>query len=236
MLQAAGLGAIAATAGAAFAIQRAAAHTIETSVGERQRFYADEHACFDLNTASRLRWWRGGEGLEVALERGQLRLELAAGAPDCTLHAGPATLRLGNGAFDIWLPSADKADIVVISGQAQLVERHGAAGPVRLRPRQGVSVSEQGNAAPRAIPDDAIRARSAWREGELLFNGQTLGEAIAEYNRYLRVRIALADADAAGLRLGGRFLTTDPGEFLEAVRLNFGLRAERRGDQILLHR
>ncbi|WP_084579563.1 FecR family protein [Sphingomonas azotifigens] len=236
LLQAAGLGAVAAGAGVALSLQRAAAHTVETAVGERQRFYVDERACFDLNTASRLRWWRSGQGLEVALERGQLRLDLAPGAPACTVHAGPATLQLGSGAFDLRLLAPERVDVVAISGEAELLARKGGAGAVRLTRRHAVSVSAEAPAIPRPVAEDALRARSAWREGELIFEGQTLAEAVAEYNRYLRTPMVLGDAEAGRLRLGGRFLTSDPSEFLQALALNFGLRAEHRPDRILLYR
>lgn len=236
LLQAAGIGAVAAGSWAMLAVRSAAAHTVETAVGERQRFYADERACFDLNTASRLRWWRSGGGLEVALERGQLRLDLAPGGPACTVHAGPATLRLGSGAFDVRLLSPEQADVVAISGEAELVARKGGAGTVRLARRHALSIAADGPAIPQPVAEEALRARSAWREGELIFEGQTLSEALAEYNRYLRTPMVLGDADSARLRLGGRFLTSDPSEFLQALSLNFGLRAERRPDRIVLHR
>ncbi|MEP9359941.1 DUF4880 domain-containing protein [Sphingomonas sp. KR3-1] len=235
-LKIAGLAGLAAAGAGAFAIQQAAAHVVETAVGERRRFYVDEKACFDLNTASRLRWWHSDDGIQVELERGQLSLDLAAGSPTCTVRAGPAAFRFGTGNFDLRLVSHGVADVVAIRGVAHLLARHGGTGEVRLERQQGLTVSESGAAHPRRIADDAVRALSAWREGELIFNGETLAEAVAEYNRYLRTPIVLADAEIGKLRLGGRFLTSDPAEFLEAARTNFGLRAEIRPDQLLLHR
>ncbi|WP_137864931.1 MULTISPECIES: DUF4880 domain-containing protein [unclassified Sphingomonas] len=235
-LAAAGLAGLAVTGGTIFAVQSAAAQVVETAVGERRRFYVDEKACFDLNTASRLRWWRGDDGIEVELERGQLSLDLAPGSPSCTVRAGPGAVRFGTGMFDLRLVSRDVADVVAIRGEARLLPRHGERGEIRLARRQGLTISAAAAPRPRPIADDTIRALSAWREGELIFAGQTLAEAVAEYNRYLRTPIVLADPAAGRLRLGGRFLTSDPTEFLEAVHANFGLRAEPRPDQILLHR
>ncbi|MET4897859.1 DUF4880 domain-containing protein [Sphingomonadaceae bacterium jetA1] len=234
LVQAAGLGTLAVAGGTILAVQRAAANVIETAVGERRRFFIDEKTCLNLNTATRVRWWRADDGLEVELDRGQLLIDLAPGAPVCTVRAGPAELRLGSGAFDVRLTAPEKADVVAIRGRASLTTGHGGRA-LPLQRRERLSVSAEGATPPERISDDAIRVRSAWREGEVIFEGQTLSEAIAEYNRYLRKPIVLADPAAGDVRLGGRFLTDDPGEFLEALRVNFGLRADILPDQITLH-
>ncbi|WP_204267334.1 hypothetical protein, partial [Escherichia coli] len=92
---------------------------------------------------------------------------------------GPGAVRFGTGMFDLRLVSRDVADVVAIRGEARLLPRHGERGEIRLARRQGLTISAAAAPRPRPIADDTIRALSAWREGELIFAGQTLAEAVA---------------------------------------------------------
>ncbi len=224
-----------AAGGSLFIAGRGQAHSVETAIGERRRFFVADRACLDLNTASRLRWWSTGHGIEVELQRGEVSLDLSPGAPLCTLHAGQAAFRVEAGRFNIRLQEGNAVSLVSFAGKAQLLPPHGGAAPIAIEPRQQLvvaGITEQ----TRTVSDSDLRALSAWQEGELLFDGEPLSVAVREFNRYLPTPMELASADIGRVRLGGRFLTNDPGEFLRALRVNFGIRAERRADRILLVR
>lgn len=55
--------------------------------------------------------------------------------------------------------------------------------------------------------------------------GQSLDYALAEMNRHLPNKIVIGDPNLSRLRLGGTSATTNPAEFLEALRTSFGVRA-----------
>ncbi|WCM27848.1 DUF4880 domain-containing protein [Sphingomonas sp. QA11] len=222
-----------AAGGAVFIASQAAAHTVETAVGERRRFYVADHTCLDLNTGGRLRWWLAESQLEVELERGELALDLPQGTQPCTLHVGAARFRLGPGRFNVRLHAGEIVDLATIAGKAWILPLHGRSGTALVAERRKLVVTD-GKQQARPLSDGEIQTLSAWQEGEILFDGQPLTEAIAEYNRYLPTPIELARADMGQVRLGGRFLTNDPSEFLKALRLNFGIRAEVRRDRIVL--
>jgi transmembrane sensor len=78
-----------------------------------------------------------------------------------------------------------------------------------------------------ALTPAALDAAGAWRRGEIIFDGDTLGAAVAEYNRYLTRPISIANGELADLRLGGRFTTRDPSDFLAAAETAFGLEANQ---------
>ena len=84
--------------------------------------------------------------------------------------------------------------------------------------------------------DTEIRALSAWQEGELLFDGEPLSVAVTEFNRYLPTPMLLERPEIGTVRLGGRFLTNDPTEFLKSLRLNFGIQARLGHGKIELYR
>jgi transmembrane sensor len=235
--------ALVAAAGAAVAVAggglvmtaRAAAHTVETAVGERRRFYIADRTCLDLNTASRLRWWKTGDGTEVSLLRGEVSLDLSAGAQPCTLDVGRARLRIEQGHFIARLRGEDAIDVVAIAGHVRLLPLRGQSRAASFPERVKLVVTADAATA-HPISDAEIQALSAWQEGELLFDGEPLATAIEEFNRYLPTPMTLETPEIGRVRLGGRFLTNDPAEFLKALRVNFGIRAQSRAGKILLFR
>jgi transmembrane sensor len=75
---------------------------------------------------------------------------------------------------------------------------------------------------------------SAWRQGRVDFEDTPLGDAAHEMNRYSTRHITIADAADARQRIGGSFRAGDTDEFVRVVTAAFGLRADRRGNEILL--
>ena len=235
--------ALAAAAGAAVALAagggfllatQAAAQTAETAVGERSRFYITPRICLDLNTASKVRWWRAGDAIEVLLLRGEVSLDLSPGAPHCTLDVGLARLRIDRGHCIARLRSTETVDVVAITGAVSLLPRRGGAGATTIPERAKLVVSASSIAA-HPVSDMEIRTLSAWQEGELLFDGEPLSVAVTEFNRYLPTPMLLERPELGTVRLGGRFLTNGPAEFLKSLRLNFGINARSRHDKIELY-
>ncbi|WP_404713764.1 FecR family protein [Sphingomonas sp. MMS24-J13] len=232
--------AVAATAAAAlttgsglFVATRTAAQTVETAVGERRRFYVAEHVCLDLNTASRLRWWITKGAFEIELQCGELSLDLGPGAPRCTLDAGQVRLWIDHGRCIARLRPGEAVDVVALTGAVHLMPGRGAAHSLIVPERAKLSVLADATTI-HALSDHEIQAATAWQEGELLLDGEPLSIAVAEFNRYLPTPIVLETPEIGRLRLGGRFLTNDPTEFLKALRINFGIHARMGQHEILL--
>ena len=70
---------------------------------------------------------------------------------------------------------------------------------------------------------EELVARTAWRVGEVWLIGHPLSEAIAEFNRYNTRQLVILDSWTASLRPGGRFFTSHPEAFAEALS-HFGVR------------
>jgi len=101
---------------------------------------------------------------------------------------------------------------------------------------------------PRAAPDAAspIAPRSvslspveiervlAWREQRLEFVAEPLAAMVAEFNRYNRTKLVIADPALGTQRFGGNFRADDPAGFVRVLAGNFKVVAEQREDEILL--
>jgi transmembrane sensor len=88
-----------------------------------------------------------------------------------------------------------------------------------------------------AASSESVDDVSAWRRGEIVFQGAPLGAVVEEYNRYLIKKMVIADPELSKLRLGGRFINSDPTDFLATLRSSFDIDAvDAGGDTIMLTR
>lgn len=78
-------------------------------------------------------------------------------------------------------------------------------------------------------PDDLKQknAHLAWRQGLLIFAGETLEEAMAEIARYTPVNIEIVDANLRQLKIGGQIQVGDTESMFKALEANFGLKVKR---------
>jgi transmembrane sensor len=89
---------------------------------------------------------------------------------------------------------------------------------------QGAVVGS-GAVARLTLDDEDLQRRMAWREGLIELRGETLEQAVAEFNRYGARKLVVADQSLAGLRVGGSFGTGDSERFLVALKEGFHIRA-----------
>jgi hypothetical protein len=62
-----------------------------------------------------------------------------------------------------------------------------------------------------------LRSRFAWTAGRIQLDGKNLTEAVAEFNRYNRRKLTIADPAIAGLRVSGTFSATEPESFVATL-------------------
>lgn len=75
----------------------------------------------------------------------------------------------------------------------------------------------------------------AWRGGLLLFNGEPLGEVVAEVSRYTTTTIVISDPTLRDLPIGGVFKTGEVDGLLSALKTSFNIEVEKLdGDLVYL--
>lgn len=196
----------------------------ETGIGERRAVRLPDGSLLDLNTDSRASWRFDDQRRQVWLERGEAAFEIApdAEARPFLLAAAGQTAPLDPGVYNARLRGR-AAEIVALR---QSAETDGSS--ILLEGHELVISAESQDV--RMLSPGAAEAVGAWRRGEIVFNGDTLREAVAEYNRYLTQPISIGDEGIANLRVGGRFTTRDPAEFLQAAEAAFAVEARRQPD------
>jgi transmembrane sensor len=74
----------------------------------------------------------------------------------------------------------------------------------------------------------------AWREGQIALDGDTLGEAVEEFNRYNHRQLVVANPELAQAKLVGWFWLDDPDSFAGAAARTLGAEIKLRDNQIVL--
>jgi hypothetical protein len=96
----------------------------------------------------------------------------------------------------------------------------------------------------RRVPAVELSQRLAWaginlQDGWLSFQGQTLENVIAEFNKHNARQIVINDPATRQLQVGGEFRVTDVDGFLAALAITHGVRAvasppQSRGPQVIV--
>ena len=235
ILRAGVVGGAAVLAGSGFLATRGYAKNASTGIGERRIVRLEDGGSVELNTQSAVSWRVNDEQRYIKLERGEVALTvLPARLSHCSLEAAGCLVELSPGQYGARLRE-DNLHLFVVDGVA-LVRRKGAsrkAQPVRLASAETATFSAT-NTRQEPLSPDEMAGLSAWQRGEIILQGQTLEEAVADYNRYLTRKIVLVDPKLAHLRLGGRFLTSDPDAFLRALSTQFGARVRTNDRNVLV--
>lgn len=80
-----------------------------------------------------------------------------------------------------------------------------------------------------------IESDLAWRDGMIIFEGESLEEAINEINRYTALEIEIDDHSIKDIEVGGYFRAGDTDELILVLKNNFGIYSKRQGSRLLLH-
>ncbi|MFZ2753664.1 MAG: FecR domain-containing protein [Lysobacteraceae bacterium] len=189
----------------------------------------------------------GGSRIEVAMSRDERRIDLRSGeaffeaAKDRTrpfiVNADARRVVAVGTKFSVRRDGADLR-VVVTEGLVRL-ESDPTPGqppaPVTLLPAGSTALATRSGVLVRTgTVADAERALE-WRGGYLHFDDTPLAEAATEFNRYGGSKLVMGDSDAAALRIGGNVRWSNVDGFVRLLEQGFGVRAERRGEIIVLH-
>jgi transmembrane sensor len=207
------------------------AETYVTPIGKQRTINLADGSTVQLNTNSELEVRLRRHARDLVLTRGEAFFEVA---PDhsrpFTVHTREGSVRAVGTAFAVRLdPGALR--VTLTRGTVRL-ERPGA-----VSQSGGDVLTAQAGAHPEAtITPQAVRRETvssqqiarelSWRQGVLVFDGQTLPKVIEDVGRYTDVQIEIADPSLRALKVGGYFDAGDVSAMLEALQSGFGVHVE----------
>jgi transmembrane sensor len=236
---AAGLGLALLAGGGAFLFTGRGSKAYATDVGQRLSVPLEDGSRLELNTDTRLKVAYSRRRRHVHLVRGEALFHVQADRGRPFVVAADHQEVLSPEAAFFTMRRADATlKVLVLEGQVRF---HGHAGPdgrlvdVDLPTGATSSFGPDGAIVRPASPEERTR-ELAWRNGAISLSGESLAQAIAEFNRYNLKKIVLGDPVLAALELGGYFEANDPEGFAQAVAQTFALRVSDRGDAVYLSR
>ena len=217
------------------------AHSFNTGIGGFQRIILDDQSTVELNTNSEVRIAFTSGLRRVELVRGEASFEVTHDpSRPFIVSAGRTAVRAVGTKFDVnRLEGAVEVTVdegKVAVGSPAVLETKADALPMaipRLSAGQSAIASGRGVELENLRQGDLAR-KLAWRNQMLVFDGDSLAAVIAQFNRYNKRQLIIADPTLAALRIGGYFRPTNLDAFISVLQSDFGIRVDVDDDRLEL--
>lgn len=208
--------------------------TIQTATGEIRRIPLSDGSFTAVNTQTTLDVAMKSDVRQVALREGEAWFRVAKDrSRPFIVEAGDVRVKAVGTAFAV-RRTGDRVDVHVTEGVVEVWRVGDEANAQRAAAgTRALVVEGKAVALATAISGETDRTL-AWRTGQLVFDGDTVAEAVAEFNRYNIRKLEVTDSTLAGQKMIGRFRTDEPDAFAQAVAALMNARADIRSDRILL--
>jgi len=206
-----------------------------TQVGERSSISLPDGSTVALDTDSRIKVAFNGQVRRVRLLAGQAWFEVAKNqARPFVVEAGDRKVTAHGTAFDVRLDDHNGVRVTLIEGRVSVEALNpSGAGPNISVDHEDLLPGDQlivTGARPATKRRTDVTKATSWREGQIIFDDDTLAAAVAEVNRYSAKKIILSDPRLASLRMSGVFIAGHSDSFVETVTGNFPIKVTSDSD------
>jgi transmembrane sensor len=192
----------------------------QTRAGERRVVTLADGSQVALDSRTEVRVRYSQNARELVLAKGQARFDVARDIER------PFSVTAGDHKV-IALGTSFNMDLFGPRLLVTLIEGHVMVADINL------DAGEQVVFAPQAAPSVArvnLGQTTAWENGEVVFENDTLATVVARINRYARQGVVIADPETAQLRISGVFHTGDIDGFVSTIIAYLPVRADKSGD------
>ncbi|MBU2884285.1 FecR domain-containing protein [Gilvimarinus agarilyticus] len=218
----------------------------ETGIGVHSSVNLPDGTKLLLNTDTKVAVTYSDQERLLVLHKGELHVEVA--------HDKQRPLRVDTGsriveavgtAFNVLLRDKKNFDVIVTDGRVRVkpsAKPDSLRGdpsklvlePVReLTKGQKLSVRDSRIAQVETIDNSAIKDKLSWRDGNLVFRGETLREALQELSRYTPTEFEVMDAAILDMRIAGLYKAGDVEGLLNALHENFKINHHKTESNII---
>ena len=213
----------------------------ETAIGERSTITLSDGSLLTLNPNSAVKVDYPDKYRLLKLERGEIHIQVAHSRKrPLSVWANNQLVQAVGTAFNVEINSEQNIELVVTEGKVLVAVHQPQNGgrvvpPVLGSDALAVSRGEQvllgaGDESVSRIEAEDINVKLSWREGDLIFQGESLMEAMTEINRYTQVEFVIVDEELKRVRSAGLFRAGDVDGLVSALRKNFNITSRRTGD------
>jgi transmembrane sensor len=207
---------------------------LRTGVGEKRVTKLADGSTATLNTNSRIVLFYAPLSRDVYLSYGEATFDVVRDpARPFNVHAGKRVVQASGASFNVRVFPDDNVELTVTDGQVRVLyaPQRPLNTPERLRDdfmhvdtivsAQEAALVEPAMQTVRKLEPNEMDSRLAWWRGEVVFQGESLEQVLAEVSRYTNTRFVIGDDKLREVRVGGYFRIGDTDAFLASLRDNF---------------
>ncbi len=204
----------------------------------------EDGSSVDLNHGAQIAVAYTAEERSVRLLRGEATFTVAKNAQrPFVVSAEGVRVRAVGTAFNVDLRSAE-VHVLVTEGRVQVSPPPRSNSPgapldpqvVTAGERTTVSLASPQMSPVRAVTPDEMARVLAWQPKQLEFDETPLGQVVAVFNQSNRVKLVVDDPNLAALPIGASLRSDNVEGFVRVLESGFGVRAERRSDDVIVLR
>ena len=220
--------------------------TYQSAVGEQRKIFLDDGSTLILNTDSQVQVIYSTKQRLLLLNRGEIHIDVAHDTSrPLRVVANDKVVQAVGTAFDVRLLNS-KVKVWVTEGRVAVADNKHISNPAAMEkePLNNLNLFiSKGEKAilsslsqeVEKISDGEMTAQLSWQQGNIVFRGETLDEAVLEFNRYSDKAFVIQDPSLKQIRIAGVFKIGDTPSLLSTLQNNFDIQYEYdKGNKILL--
>jgi transmembrane sensor len=198
-----------------------------TQVGEIREVGLPDGSRMTINSDSAVEVAYRKETRALRLLRGEAFFDVAHNpSRPFEVSVGDTTFRALGTAFNL----RDRGAVVELAVSHGLVGVREGASIMRQVPADHFAIIHPDTVAVMPYDPSAIDQKTAWRNQTIELNGDSVAQAVEEFNRYRTRPIIIGDQRVGSLRVGGRFPVHGADQFIEALEAGLPVHALRDAD------
>jgi len=224
----------------------------QTGIGESNTINLPDNSKIVLNTNSFVQIKYSATARVIELQRGEIHIDVAHDKlRPLSVIAGGKVIQAVGTAFNVEVRSK-LVELIVTDGKVLVGEKKIHSNSSNLEdmskklPQSSMAISKgekidldlTGRVIEKIIKVDPVEvaASLSWRQGNLIFRGESLADAMTEISRYTDIKFELADNQKLQqVKVAGMFKTGDVNGLLEVLNRNFNISHQKVGiDKIIL--
>lgn len=219
---------------------------LTTSVGEQKPVTLDDDSVVYLNTNSEIQVNYSDHSRQIKMIKGEALFEVAhdVNRPFIVAAANNTVTAVGT-AFNVQLVDDKHFELLVTEGKVLLKNAQQAddeqsnktkpleaSGTLLIAGQKALVDQSSANQVDLSLQQ--MQNELAWRQGIVVFQGESLVDALAEISRYIPVKFKLADDEVKHKRVAGYFKAGDIDGLLSALKNNFNIMYQKLDEQTIL--
>lgn len=217
----------------------------ETGIGAHSTINLPDGTRLLLNTNTQVSVTYSDHERLLVLNKGELLVEVAHDKQrPLRVQVGDRVVEAVGTVFNVYLKEKLDFDVIVTEGKVHVkpmtdkrntIAKPGIEPGVIQELEQGEKLSARASkpVAVETIATAVIHDRLSWRDGNLVFRGETLQDALHELSRYTSENFKVVDQRINDVRIAGLYKAGDVEGLLVALKENFNIASVRSPDGVI---